>query len=342
MCNTVRAVCLQAPQKVGIKEVPYPTKKVDEVLIKIESMGICGSDIGAYRGTNPLVTYPRVLGHELIGVVLESGIGMPKDIKVGDRVVIEPYVYCGQCYPCSIGRTNCCENLKVLGVHIDGGMQEVMAHPAHLITKVPSNLPIEQLVLAEPLTISLHAVHRTQVKAEEFVTIIGAGAIGLMAALVALAYGATPILVDILDGRLDYAKQIGIPHIINPNKQDDIETIKGITHGRMSEVVIEASGANSAVKNTLKYTSFAGRVALTGWPKSETSLPTNLITFKELNIYGSRTSEGEFKEALELLSSGKLNPNHIISKIIKFEQLPEFIQKQSENPEQFLKVNAIF
>ncbi|BFU60845.1 MULTISPECIES: zinc-dependent alcohol dehydrogenase [Rodentibacter] len=342
MSHSIRSVCLQEPKKVEIKQVPYPTKNRDEVLIKIESMGICGSDIGAYRGTNPLVTYPRILGHELIGIVIESGIGMPKDINVGDRVVIEPYVYCNNCYPCSIGRTNCCENLKVLGVHIDGGMQEIITHPAHLITKVPGNLPIEQLVLAEPLTISLHAIHRTKVKVGEFVTIIGAGAIGLMAALVAQAYGATPILVDILDERLDYALKIGIPYIINPTKQNDIEAIKEITNGRMSEVVIEASGANSAVKNTLKYTSFAGRVALTGWPKAETPLPTNLITFKELNIYGSRTSKGEFKEALELLSNGKINPNHIISKIIKFEQLPEFIRKQSENPEQFLKINAIF
>ncbi|PJG84727.1 zinc-binding dehydrogenase [Conservatibacter flavescens] len=338
----VKSVCLNNALLVDFKEVDYPKKADNEVLIKVEAMGICGSDIGAYRGTNPLVTYPRILGHELVGTVLETGIGMPDGISVGDRIVVEPYVYCGHCYPCSIGLTNCCENLKVLGVHIDGGMQEVIAHPAHLIVKAPNNLPPEHLVLAEPLTISLHAIHRTKVKAGEFVTVIGAGAIGLMAALVAQSYGATPILIDILDDRLAYAQSIGITHVINPLKQDDIETIRQITQGKMSEVVIEASGANSAVQNTLKYVSFAGRIALTGWPKTETPLPTNIITFKELDIYGARTSKGEFEEALMLLSTGKINPHHIVSQVIKFDELPQFIQAQSENPEKFLKINAIF
>ncbi len=341
MQMNVRAICLEEPGKVIVKSVRYPIKGDTDVLIKVESIGICGSDIAAYRGINPLITYPRILGHEAIGIVLETGVGIPKDIKVGDRVIVDPYVYCGKCYPCSIGRTNCCETLKVIGVHIDGAMQEVIRHPAHLIVKVP-DMKIEELALAEPLTISLHAIHRTQVKHGEHVVIIGAGAIGLMAALVVQVYGAVPILIDVLDKRLEYARSLGIKHTINPQQENDIEIIKNITNGRMAEVVIEASGANVSIQNSLKYASFAGRIGLTGWPKTETALATNLITFKELNIYGSRTSKGEFEEALELLSSGRIRPNDIISKVIKFDGIPEYIKELSDNPSDYLKINAVF
>ncbi|MCK3658328.1 alcohol dehydrogenase [Pasteurellaceae bacterium Pebbles2] len=341
MKDIVKSIRLIKPNHVEIEQINSPTKKDTDVLIKVEAMGICGSDIGAYRGTNPLVTYPRILGHEIVGTVIESGIGMPNNIKVGDRVILDPYVYCGNCYPCSIGRTNCCEHLNVLGVHIDGAMQEIVRHPAKLLVKAPS-MPVAELALAEPLTISLHAIHRTKVKAGEHVVIIGAGTIGLMAALVAKIYGAIPILVDILDKRLEYAKSIGISHCINPSKENDLDIIRSITNGKMAEAVIEASGANISIQNTLKYASFAGRIGLTGWPKTETSLPTNIITFKELDIVGARTSKGEFEEALTLLSTGKINPNDIISKIIKFDELPDYIKELSDNPENYLKIIAVF
>ncbi|MFZ7256119.1 alcohol dehydrogenase catalytic domain-containing protein [Avibacterium avium] len=341
MENSIKAVRLEKPYQVSIQQVQPPLKSDDQVLIKVESVGICGSDIGAYRGTNPLVSYPRILGHEIVGRILEIGKGIPENIKIGDRVIVDPYVYCGKCYPCSIGRTNCCSTLNVIGVHIDGGMQEIISHPAHLITKVPDNVPLALLPLAEPLTIALHAIHRTNVKEKEFVTIIGAGAIGLMAALASKLYGATPILIDILDKRLDYAKSIGVEYTINSLKENPLEKIQNITNNNLSQVVIEASGANEAIQNTLKFASFAGRIALTGWPKKETPLPTNIITFKELDIYGSRTSKGEFEEALSLLSTGKFNAKDIVTKVISFDEIPEYIQKLSDEPDNYLKINAV-
>lgn len=161
----VKAVFINKPGEVETRWVDYPHKKENEVLIKVDAAGICGSDIGAFRGTNPLVTYPRIIGHEVTGIVLQEGAGMPDNIKEGDRVIVDPYIYCGHCYPCSVGRTNCCENLNVIGVHVDGAMQEVVTHPAHLIHKIPDNVPSEMAPLAEPLTIALHALHRANVKA---------------------------------------------------------------------------------------------------------------------------------------------------------------------------------
>lgn len=338
----VNAVCIEKPDEICCKQVPYPSKKPHEVLIEMASAGICGSDVGAFRGTNPLVTYPRVIGHEVAGTIIAEGDTMPAGIKKGDRVIIDPYIYCNNCYPCSIGRTNCCEHLQVIGVHVDGAIQQVFSHPAALVHKLPDNLSFAHAPLAEPLTIALHALHRTRLRQDEHVVIIGAGAIGLLAALAAIYYQAIPILIDMVQPRLDYAQQLGVEHVINPMQQNSRQAVWHITGGQMAQVVVEASGANSAIRETLDLASFAGRIALTGWPKQETSLPTNLITFKELDICGSRTSAGEFAEALTLLSQRKIIPEQIITRIVAMEEIPDAVRELAQNPGGQLKINALF
>ena len=236
----MKAILINAPKDISIKEVSDPERKENEVLIKVRGMGICGSDIAAFKGINPLVTYPRIIGHEIAGDVLEAPRGETK-IMPGDRVVIEPCVYCGKCYPCMNQRTNCCENLAVRGVHIDGGMSEFCFHPHHLIHKVPANVSWKHLAMVEPLTISIHAVKRARLAKGEHVVVTGSGPIGLLAALYALVIGAVPIIVDPIDERLALARLLGIPHGINPLKESAVERIKEITGGRMAEAVIEAS-----------------------------------------------------------------------------------------------------
>lgn len=341
MLHTIKSIKLHAPGNIFIDEILYPGKAQDHVLIKVESVGICGSDIGAYRGANPLITYPRVIGHEVIGRIIASGDGLPDDIKEGDRVIVDPYLYCNHCYPCKIGRTNCCESLKVIGVHIDGGMQEIFAHPAKLVHKVPDTIPPEHAPLIEPLTIALHALHRAKLKAREHIVIIGAGTIGLMAALVAKYYQAVPVIIDLLDARLRHASACGISLTLNPLRNDISAEIARLTNGRMAEVVIEASGASQSIQATLDYSAFAGRISLTGWPGTATVLKTNLITFKELDLRGARTSAGEFKEAIALLASGEIAAADIISKIITFSDIPAMVKVLASHPEQYLKVNAL-
>jgi L-gulonate 5-dehydrogenase len=336
----MKAVNLESPYTIGLRDIPEPNRKAGEALLKIKSAGICGSDIGAYRGTNKLVSYPRIIGHELAGEVVEIDANA-KGIKPGDRVIVDPYLYCGTCYPCSIGRTNCCENLQVLGVHIDGGMAEYITHPDTMLIKAPVALPWELIPLAEPLTIALHAIHRTGLKAGEHVAINGAGAIGLLIAQCAMAYGAIPILIDMVDERLEFARTLGVQHTIQLGKLELLPTLKKITNGRLAEVVVEASGANSAIRSTLDMVSFAGRIALTGWPKNQTELPTDLITKKEIDIYGSRTSVGEFEEALELIVSHKVDAAKILSKVVSLAEVPEMVREQSENPGKYLKINIL-
>ena len=336
----MKAVTLESPEKILLKDVAEPVVGKDEALVRIRAAGICGSDIGAYRGVNPLVTYPRIIGHEIAGEIVEIGDN-PRDLKSGDHVILDPYLYCGKCYPCTIGRTNCCENLNVIGVHVDGGMQEYVSYPKDMLVPVPKEMKWEHVPLAEPLTIGLHAIHRTNLKAGEHIAINGAGAIGILIAMSAMSYGAIPIMVDLVDERLEFAKKNGIANTINILKQDLVETIRDMTGGRMAEVVVEASGANAAIRNTLDMVSYAGRIALTGWPKKETSLPTDIITKKELNIYGSRVSVGEFEEAIELISAGKVNAKAILSKVISIDEVPRMLMEQSDHPDRYLKINAL-
>lgn len=336
----MKAVYLKNPLEVSLVDVENTQTKEGYALIKVKAASICGSDVGAYRGTNVLVKYPRILGHEIAGEVVSIGEN-PKGIKVGERVILDPYIYCGKCYPCSIGRTNCCEELNVLGVHIDGGMAEYFLHPQELLHKVPDNIPWELVPLAEPLTIALHSIHRGGVKEEEFVTIIGAGPIGLLAALVALHYKAKPILIDIIEERLAFAKSLGVEYIINAKVENPGDKIREITNGVMSQVVIEASGSNKAIRDSYEYVSYAGRIVYTGWPKSDTEIPTSMITKKELDVRGSRTSANEFQEALELISENKIDVKSIISKVVDFQDLPQALIDMSENPEKYLKIVSL-
>lgn len=336
----MKSAYLKEPNDISIKEIEKPVYKEGYAIVKIKAMGICGSDIGAFRGANPIVSYPRIIGHELAGIVEEIGEN-PANLKKGDRVVIDPYLWCGHCYPCLLGRTNCCETLKCLGVHTDGGMTEYLLHQAHMLVPLPESIPWELAPLSEPLTIALHGLHRAKLAAGQHIAINGAGPIGILAALGAIAYGAEPILVDPVEERLAHARGLGIKHTIFIPKENPIEEIRKITNGRMAEAVMEASGANEAIRASLDMVSYAGKVVLTGWPKKETLLPTNIITTKELDVLGGRNSKNEFGEALELIASGKVNARAVLSKVIRLEEVPDAVRELSEYPGRYLKIVAL-
>ena len=336
----MKTVLLKQPGEIGISEIEKTSRRENEVLLKVRSAGICGSDIGAYKGVNPLVSYPRIIGHEIAGEVVEVAAD-EKTFRVGDRVILEPYVYCGQCYPCTIGHTNCCENLTVRGVHIEGGMAEYVSHPRHLLHKVPEDIPWHLIPMAEPLVIAMHAVKQAEVKAGEHVAITGAGQIGLLAAQYALTLGALPIVVDPVDERLALATRLGVPHVINPVSQDAVAQIKAITKARMAEAAIEASGATSAIRAMVDYVAYAGRIALVGWPKSDIPMPTALFTKKELTIRGSRNSVGQFPESLRLIAEGKVDVAALLTKTVSLEETPATVVDIAEHPERYLKVTCL-
>ncbi len=334
----MKGVLIEKPWDVKVVDREIPEISDDEALIKVHTAGICGSDIGAFRGANKLVSYPRIIGHEIAGEIVRIGKNNPKNLKVGDRVVVDPYLYCGHCYACSIGRTNCCEDLKVLGVHVDGGMAEFYKHPASMLIKIPHGLSWEMAALAEPLTISLHGVHRGKITKGEYALFYGAGPIGILAALVAKLYGATPIVVDLVQERLDFTKECGIDYVINSKEENVVDRVKEITGGKLVQCVMEATGANACIRATLDVVCNAGRVVYTGWPKAETSMPTDVFTKKELDIRGARTSAGEFEEALEIIASKKLPMDKILTKTVSIEEAPATIVDIEKNPGSYMKV----
>lgn len=334
----MKSVLIEKPWDVKVVDRQVPEINEDEALIKVHTAGICGSDIGAFRGANKLVSYPRIIGHEIAGEIVKIGSNNPKGLKVGDRVVVDPYLYCGHCYACSIGRTNCCEDLKVLGVHVDGGMAEFYKHPSNMLVKIPQGLSWEMAALAEPLTISLHGVHRGKITKGEYALFYGAGPIGILAALVAKLYGATPIIVDVVQERLDFSKECGIDYVINSKSEDVVERVKEITGGKMVQCAMEATGANACIRGALDVVCNAGRVVYTGWPKVPTELPTDIFTKKELDIRGARTSAGEFEEALEIIAGKKLPMDKILTKTVSIEDAPETIIDIEKNPGSYMKV----
>lgn len=336
----MRAIMLKAPMDISIMDVPPPDKTPDGVTIKVCGMGICGSDIAAYKGVNPLVSYPRIIGHEIAGEVLDSPSG-DRSFSPGDRVVVEPYVYCGACYPCTRGRTNCCENLKVRGVHVDGGMSEQCVHPRQLVHKVPAGVSWERLAMVEPLTISIHAVTRARVAQGEHLAVTGAGPIGLLAALYAQVIGAVPIVIDPIDERLAAARRLGVPFGLNPMRENAVDRIREITGGRMAEAVIEASGSEAAIRSGIDYAAYSGRVVLVGWPKAEVALPTALFTKKELDVVGSRNSRQAFAESIELVAAGRIDVTAMITRTVSFEDAPDAVREIAANPEKFMKVVAL-
>ena len=335
------AIKYDGPRKVQCVEIDKPQAGENEALIKVRSAGICGSDIGAFRGTNGLVTYPRIIGHEVAGEILSIPEHNKKGLKAGDHVIVDPYLYCGSCYPCSIGRTNCCTDLKVLGVHAEGGMSEYFVHPADMLWKLPKDMPWELAPIAEPLTIALHGIHRGGLKAGEHVAIIGAGPIGILAAVAAIAYGAHPIMIDLVDERLEAARKLGVRYTVNSGREDTAAKVSEYTGGRMAELVMECSGANPAVRSALDLVSNAGSITLTGWPKKETPLPTDVITKKEVDIRGARTSANEFEEAIDLIHTGKVDARKILTKVVTIKEAPGTIIDIEKNPGDYMKVNVV-
>lgn len=335
----MKALLLKEPYKFEIVDMPLPTEK-NKAIIRIKAIGICGTEISSYTGKFPMGEFPRILGHEAAGEI----VSIPENdrgLKEGDRVVLEPYRFCGKCYPCSIGRTNCCENMKCIGVHENGASMEYFAHEVNLLHKVSQKMEWRHMVFSDPLTNALQGINRARVRKGEHVVITGAGPIGVLAAQYVNSMDAVAILVSAMEKRMALARDLGIKYIVNHRTSDAVAVIKEITGGRMAEAVIECSGMPKTVRKTLDYVSYAGRIALIGYSREDIPLPTHLITRKELDVLGARNCLGLEPQAIEAINSGKVNVQSMISNLITFEQLPEYYEKISNNPDNFMKVVAL-
>jgi L-gulonate 5-dehydrogenase len=299
----VKALVLQAPRDLKVGDWPAPECGPEDVLIQPVAAGICAGDMQHYAGRNPYTRYPLVCGHEVCGRVIRTGEAVTR-ARVGDMIVIEPVVGCGRCHPCRHGKPNCCVNFCLIGLHRPGGYAEFCVAPERNVHKVPAGLDPLVASFAEPLTIGIHACRRGNVCAGEFCLILGAGPIGLAILECAKLRGARVLITDLNQDRLAVARQLGAETLLADDQL--ISAVLEETQHEGADVVIEATGASTAIESGIELTAPGGRMVIVGLVKKgiNVALPGLDLTRKELNILGSRNSVNAFPEALALLASG--------------------------------------
>lgn len=338
----MKAIQVEKPGKLDIVELDKPViENKNEVIVKVKSVGICGSDVHIYHGSNPFTVYPRVIGHEVSGIVEAVGQDVTS-LQKGDLVALEPITYCGECYACRNGQPNVCDSLEVFGVHRDGGMAEYLKAEEKNWHKVPGNVSEEAAALMEPMTIGAQATFRGEVREGDTVFVIGAGPTGIACLLQAKQRGAKVFISDFNQNRLDYAKSIGADATIQPSEVDVEKEIVKLTDGELANVVIDAVGLPQTFQQAVELASIAGRVVTLGFNEQPSYIPSLLLTKKELKVVGSRLQTHQFKKVIEQVGNGELDPTQIISHRYDMEQIKEAMELLENNPEEVRKIVLTF
>jgi threonine dehydrogenase-like Zn-dependent dehydrogenase len=333
----MKAVVLENPGKAVLKAVQEPQPPgAGEVLLQVRRVGLCGSDLNSYRGRNPLVSYPRILGHEIAATVMESGSD-GQDWPVGTAVTLSPYSNCGECASCLRGRPNACRFNQTLGVQRDGALTEYFVAPLPRLFR--ANLTLKELCLVEPLTVGFHAVARGRVASSDTVAVFGCGGVGLGAVAGAAFRGATVIGADLDDRKLEIARKAGATHTVNTAEGDLREQMDEITGGRGPDVVIEAIGLPQTFRGAVEEVAFAGRVVYIGYAKEHVAYETRLFVQKELDILGSRNAQPEdFRDVIRMLEEKRFPVEDAVTHSIPMEETPAILEAWSAEPARFGKI----
>jgi 2-desacetyl-2-hydroxyethyl bacteriochlorophyllide A dehydrogenase len=328
----MKALVLQKPGQASIETVPDPVLTDSNLLLKVKMVGFCGSDLNSFRGLNPLVSFPRILGHEVCATVVEG-----KGFAAGTDVALSPYTSCGQCASCRRGRPNACQLNQTLGVQRDGALTEFIVMPAEKL--YPAKLTPKELCLVEPLTVGFHAVARGRVIPEDTVAVFGCGGVGLGAVAASHARGAKTICIDVDDEKLELARLAGGVHAINTSRERVHERLLEITEGRGPDVVIEAIGTPATFRAAVEEVAFTGRVVYIGYAKEPVTYETRMFVQKELDIVGSRNAQPEdFHAVIKLLEAQKFPVEQAVSLVVSLEEAPDTLRSWSENPSSFKKI----
>jgi 2-desacetyl-2-hydroxyethyl bacteriochlorophyllide A dehydrogenase len=316
----MKALICTKPGTFEYKDIVKPVLQAGQAIIKIKRIGICGTDLHAYEGTQPFFTYPRILGHELAADLVEADEA--DGFLPGEALTIIPYFNCGKCIACRNGKPNCCIDIKVCGVHIDGGMAEYLSVPSYSLVK-SQGLSYDELALVEPLSIGAHGVRRANVQKDEFVLVIGAGPIGLGTMEFARIAGAKVIALDINENRLQFCKEkLKVDYRINASMEDTFSRLKEITNGDMPAVVIDATGSQKAINNAFQYLAHGGRFVLIGLQKETISFSHPEFHKREATLMSSRNATKEdFFHVIESMKKGLVEPATYITHRVKFDGL---------------------
>lgn len=334
----MKSVSIVTPGKVAIKEIEKPVLQQGSAILKILYGGICGSDLGTYKGTFLYADYPRIPGHEFSAEIVEIEENS-QGLKKGMVVTANPYFNCGHCYSCRRGLVNCCMHNETMGAQRDGAFCEYIRMPVDCVYD-GKGIDAKTLVLVEPCCIAYHAVMRANIKLGEKVLVVGGGTIGYLAAACARLMGGQVYVADVSPKKLEYAKQLGVAGtILNTSPEAFANSVEQITNGDGFDVCIEAVGLPSTFLNCVEAVAYRQRVVVVGVGKQNVNFFYSVIQKKELEIFGSRNARKEdFLNVIELIHDGKLSLNHVISAVYPFEQAGKAFEDFANNSADMLKV----
>lgn len=326
----MKVIKIAEPGKIALCEMDMPEPKENEALLKIQYCGICGADVASYTGNQPFTTYPRIPGHEFSAEI----VSIPENsrgLKKGDIVTANPYFNCGECYSCKRGIVNACTDNQTMGVQRDGSFCEYITMPVDRIID-GKGLSAKELALIEPFSISCHALSRAKIKKGDNLLIMGAGPIGLFALIKAKAMGARVMIADLLDSRLNLAKEYGADCVINTKNTDIIKAAEEFTNGNMFDVCVEACGLSVTFMNCIDCAATGANLILIGNGKKETTFLHSILLKKELNVFGSRNAfTKDFEELIDLVKDGKADVFKMVSGVYDAENAAEAFDKLAHN-----------
>jgi threonine dehydrogenase-like Zn-dependent dehydrogenase len=337
----MQTLLIDAPGRFSYGEKLRPVPAPGEVLLRVRRLGFCGSDLSTFRGGNPLVSYPRIPGHEIAATIAAVTPGVPPEYAVGQDVTVLPYTTCGTCSSCRQKRFNACRHNQTLGVQQDGAFTDYIVAPWEKLVPA-AGLGLRELALVEPLAVGFHAVSRGRVAATDTVVVFGCGMIGLGAiAAAGLHRGATVIAVDLEDAKLAVAKKAGATHVINSRAENLHERLQALTDGHGPDVAIEAVGHPATFTAAVDEVCFAGRVVYIGYAKAPVSYETKYFVMKELDILGSRNSTpADFRDVVALLASGRYPVEDTVTRTVPFAESGQALADWSANPAVITKIHV--
>ena len=342
MNGTMKVVVMEGIGKMGYMERPIPTPKADEVLVKLEYVGICGSDMHYYE-TGAIGDYvvkpPFVLGHEPGGTVVEVGSNV-KHLKVGDRVALEPGKTCGHCEFCRQGKYNLCPDVVFFATPpVDGVFQEYVAHEAALCFKLPDNVSTLEGALIEPLAVGFHAANQGEAHAGQTAVVMGAGCIGLVSMMALKAEGVSRVyVVDVMQKRLDKAMELGADGVINGKDEDAVEAVRKLTEGAGCDLVIETAGTEITTRQAIHMAKKGANVVLVGYSKTgEMTLPMSLVLDKELTFKTVFRYRHIYPMAIDAVAAGKVNLKGIVTNIFDFDDIQNAMDKSVSDKANIVK-----
>ncbi|MEO5683162.1 MAG: zinc-binding alcohol dehydrogenase family protein [Chitinophagaceae bacterium] len=315
----MKSLICTTPGQFEYSDIAEPVIEAGKTLLRIKRIGICGTDLHAFEGTQPFFSYPRILGHELAADIVETD---DANFTKGEAVTFIPYFNCGTCIACRMGKPNCCTSIKVCGVHIDGGMVEYLSVPSYSLVH-GDGLGYDELALVEPLAIGAHGVRRAGVTAGEYVLVVGAGPIGLGTMEFARIAGGKVIAMDINDARLRFCKEkLQVSDTVNPATEDAVEKLKTITNADMPTVIIDATGSLKAINNAFQYLGHGGRYVLVGLQKGEISFNHPEFHKRESTLMSSRNAtRADFEHVTASMKQGLVNPTNYITHRVQFSEV---------------------